>query len=121
MVGIGGAIGSCLRYGITLATLRLGWVFPLGTLLSNVIAGFAIGLIVGLEAQSLCIPPRTKLFLNTGLLGGLSTFSTFSLETVRLYSAGNYLHAAGNVILNLGLSLLGVVLGMVLARIIKKV
>ena len=120
MVGIGGAMGSCLRYGITQATLRMGWVFPLGTLLSNVIAGFAIGLIIGLEAQSLCIPPRVKLFVNTGLLGGLSTFSTFSLETVRLYSEGNHLLAAGNVVLNLSLSLLGVLLGMALARMVKK-
>lgn len=120
MVGIGGAVGSCLRYGTTLATLRLGFLFPLGTLLSNVVAGLAIGFLIGLEMQSLYIPPRAKLFLNTGLLGGLSTFSTFSLETVRLYSEGNYLLAAGNVVLNLGLSLLGVVLGMALARIVKK-
>lgn len=120
MVGIGGAVGSCLRYGITQATLRLGWVFPLGTLLSNVIAGLVIGFVIGMEGQSFYISDRAKLLMNTGLLGGLSTFSTFSLETVRLYSQGSYLMAGGNVVLNLSLSLLGVVLGMALARMIKK-
>jgi CrcB protein len=120
MVGIGGAIGSCLRYGLARATLQLGWLFPLGTLLANVIAGLGIGFVLGMEAQALCITPKAKVFLNTGLMGGLSTFSTFSWETVHLYSEGNHLLAVGNVVLNLSLSLLGVVLGMALAKMIKK-
>ena len=119
-VGIGGFIGSCLRFAFTKAATLFGWDFPFGTLLSNVTAGFFIGLIIGLEQQSLSIPPRVKLFLTTGLMGGLSTFSAFSLETVTLFSDGKYILAAGNVLLNLVLSFSGVVLGMSVARLVKR-
>lgn len=116
IVGIGGFLGSCLRFAIT--KLAGGWSvpFPLGTLLSNGIAGFFIGLVIGIEQQSMAVPARTKLFLTTGLLGGLSTFSAFSLETVNLFRSEKYLLAGGNVVLNLGVSLVGVVLGMALAK-----
>ncbi len=107
-VGLGGFIGACLRFAITKATLLLQWSFPLGTLLSNVVAGVAIGVIIGLEQHSVTLAPKTKLFLTTGLLGGLSTFSTFSAETVQMLGDGRYLVASGNILLNLALSLLGV-------------
>ncbi|MCL2077544.1 MAG: CrcB family protein [Oscillospiraceae bacterium] len=115
-VGMGGFIGSCLRFALTKVTVYLGIEFPIGTLLSNVIAGSAIGFIIGLGVFS----PRTKLFFVTGLLGGLSTFSAFSLETVNLFSDGRYLLCGLNVLLNLALSLSAVVLGMFLAGLILK-
>lgn len=119
IVGAGGFLGCCLRYGIT--KWAGGWSisFPLGTLLSNVIAGFLIGFIVGIE-QTAAIPTKTKLFLATGLLGGLSTFSAFSLETVNLLRSENYLLAGGNILLNLGLSLAGVALGMLSANLFMR-
>ncbi len=117
-VGIGGFIGSCLRYGLTKTCDYFQISFPLGTLLSNVIAGIMIGFIIGLEKQSVSIEPKTKLFLTTGLLGGLSTFSAFSLETVIFFSNGKYGLATGNIVLNLGLSILGVVIGMFFAKMI---
>jgi CrcB protein len=114
-VGIGGAAGSCLRFALTKMAACMGVSFPLGTLLSNVIAGIAIGAVIGAGDFS----PKTRLFITTGLLGGLSTFSTFSLETINLFSEGRYAASALNVLLNLGLSLFGVVLGMWGARSLK--
>lgn len=115
-VGIGGFIGSCLRFALNKAAVYCGVSFPLGTLLSNVIAGIAIGFISGLELSS----PKTRLFLTTGLLGGLSTFSTFSLETIRLFGEAKHFMGFANVLLNLVLSLSGVLLGMYLAKLLKK-
>jgi CrcB protein len=115
-IGIGGFIGSCLRYALHQATIYFGISFPLGTLLSNVIAGVAIGFVVGLDVFS----PKAKLFLTVGLFGGLSTFSTFSLETVNLFSDGKYFLSTVNVLLNLALSFSGVVLGMFLAGLLIK-
>ena len=115
-VGVGGFIGSCARYGLNLLTARIN--FPMGTLLSNVIAGLFIGFIIGMENQNFAISPRVRLFLTTGLMGGLSTFSTFSLETIQLFQKGQYLLGAGNVALNLFLSLAGVLLGMLAAKLV---
>ena len=115
-VGVGGFIGSCLRFAITKICGFYSVVFPFGTLLSNVIAGIAIGFIIGLDITS----PKTKLFLTTGLLGGLSTFSAFSLETINLFNEGKHLLSSLNVLLNLTLSLIGVVLGMYLANLLFK-
>jgi CrcB protein len=120
VVGAGGFLGSCLRYGITKLMEHWAVSLPFGTLLSNVLAGFFIGFIIGLEQQAAAIPARAKLFLTTGLLGGLSTFSAFSLETVSLFQSKEYLLAGGNILLNLGLSLAGVLLGMALATLLVR-
>ncbi len=117
-VGVGGFIGSCLRYFITKLMNNHAIMFPFATLISNVTAGLLIGFIIGLERQSLPISPKVKLFLTTGFLGGLSTFSTFSLETINLFSDGKYFLATGNIMLNLILSLIGVVIGLMVAKLI---
>ncbi|GHV16454.1 camphor resistance protein CrcB [Clostridia bacterium] len=110
-VGIGGFLGSCGRYG--LSRLFAAYSFPLGTLLSNIIAGFLIGACAGMGTN---LPPRAKLFLMTGLLGGLSTFSAFTLETLDFMRAGKYLWAIGNAALNLTLCLAFCALGMWLVK-----
>jgi CrcB protein len=115
-VGLGGFIGSCLRFALNKAAVYFGFSFPLGTLLSNVIAGIAIGFVIGLEIPS----PKAKLFITTGLLGGLSTFSAFSLETITLFGDGKFFWGALNILLNLTLSLLGVLAGMFLAKLLTK-
>ncbi len=118
-VGVGGFIGSCLRYLITKG-FHGYLILPIGTLVSNVVAGLLIGFIIGIDQQTALFSPRMKLFLTTGFLGGLSTFSTFSLETVNLLKESKYLYASANVMLNLCLSLLGVVIGLVVAHLLFK-
>lgn len=118
VVGAGGFFGSCLRYGITRLSAFFAISLPMGTLISNMIAGFFIGFILGIERSSTAISERAKLFLATGLLGGLSTFSTFSIETVDLFRAEKYMLAAGNIALNVVISFALVALGMMLAKLI---
>lgn len=117
-VGAGGFLGSCARFGLTKVMQSYFDKFPFGTLLSNVIAGLLIGFIVGLEQQAVRISPKMKLFLTTGMLGGLSTFSTFSLETITFFQDGKYLLASANVLLNLFLSLISVAVGLYIAKVL---
>lgn len=116
IVGTGGFIGSCCRYLFTKAMSGFLEPFPLGTLFSNLIAGFVVGVVIGLQEHSVTISPKTKLFITTGMMGGLSTFSTFSLETVQFFQGGKILLGMGNIFLNLTCSLTAVVLGMTLAK-----
>jgi len=118
-VGIGGFIGSCCRYGLTLLLSRFAFL-PFGTLASNVIAALAIGFIISAERQTAMLPENIRLFLTVGLLGGLSTFSTFSIETVNMIENSQYIHAAGNIILNLCLSIIFVFAGLQLAKLLVK-
>jgi fluoride exporter len=106
-VALGGAIGSVLRY---LAVQALG--APLATLVVNVLGSFAIGaLFVALGPKMQYAP-----LLMTGLLGGFTTFSAFSLDTLRLVEAGQVLQAALYVAGTVLLSLIAVALGVALAR-----
>ena len=116
MVGTGGFLGACLRFFLSRRLSALS-VFPFGTLLSNILAAFLIGLIIGFERELTALSPNAKLFLTTGLLGGLSTFSTFSLETVQYLETGKFLVAAGNVAFNVGLCLLFVFMGLWAAKL----
>ncbi len=118
-VGVGGFIGSCIRYGIS-KLLANQADFPLATLTANVIAGFLIGFITVIYERTDFVTARQKLMLTTGMLGGLSTFSTFSLETVDLLTKGSYTLAFTNILLNVALSLLGVMLGMWAAHTLRK-
>ena len=118
-VGIGGFIGSCFRYGLALLLSRFPFL-PFGTLASNVIAALAIGFIIGAERQTAMLPENVRLFLTAGLLGGLSTFSTFSMETVNMIENSKYFHAAGNIVLNLCLSIIFVFAGLHLAKLLVK-
>ncbi len=118
-VGIGGFIGCCLRYLISVYSPRLfGTQLPYGTLIVNVIGGIFIGLIMDFSIKSGSVSPNLRLFLTTGLLGGLTTFSTFSYETINLLTEGNYLLGTLNVCLNLFLSLGGVILGKFILQLI---
>ncbi len=111
-VGIGGFLGASLRYIISYHAPKLfGNHFPYGTLIVNVIGGILIGLIMELSLTTNGISPNLRLFLTTGIMGGLTTFSTFSFETVTLLSEGKYFLGTANIALNLFLSLVGVVIG----------
>lgn len=117
-VGIGGFIGAALRYIISANAPKLfGTQFPYGTLIVNVVGGLLIGLIMELSLTTELISPNLRLFLTTGIMGGLTTFSTFSYETINLFSSGSYILSCLNTCLNLFLSLGGVILGKYLAHL----
>lgn len=119
-VGIGGFIGASLRYGLSEGSAKIfGSNFPYGTLLVNVIGGFLIGLIMEFSTTTKMISPELKLLLTTGVLGGLTTFSTFSHETMSLFNNGKYGIAALNICLNLFLSLGGVAAGKLVLQLFK--
>lgn len=109
-VALGGAAGSMLRYAATLGVARLVPGFPLGTLLINIAGSFVMG------ALAMSIAAHLRPMLLTGLLGGFTTFSAFSLETLTLWEEGRALSAAGYVAGSVILSLLAVLAGATLAR-----
>jgi CrcB protein len=118
LVAVGGAVGSVARYlmasSIQTAT---GWAFPLGTVLVNILGCFLIGILyVLLVARP---DPRHDLraLLMVGVMGGFTTFSSFSLETVTMAMNGNFGGATLNVVISVAACLAGTILGVTLARI----
>lgn len=114
LVALGGAAGSVLRYGAGLAAARLfGLGFPWGTLIVNVLGGLAIGV---LAARLGPADETMRLLLGVGLLGGFTTFSTFSLEVVRLMPDQPGA-AAAYAALSFGLSIAACWAGLMLGRL----
>jgi CrcB protein len=98
LVALGGAIGSVLRYlASLLAAVWFGAEFPFGTLIVNLSGAFIIGLVQELGRETVLIPDTARIFLTTGMMGGLTTYSTFSYETVRLMEAGAWHQAWVNI------------------------
>jgi fluoride exporter len=119
LIALGGAVGTLLRYLTALAALRwLGMDFPYGTLIVNLVGSFLIGLVQALGAEALMIPDDARLFLTAGVMGGLTTYSAFSYETVRLMEVGAWPQATLNVAVTtiacLALCFLGVSVGRLL-------
>ena len=98
IVFLGAGIGGALRHGVNLAAVRLfGFGFPFGTLIVNVLGSFLMGLLAGYFAYRTGIPQHLRLFLTTGILGGFTTFSAFSLDAALLIERHAYGHAAAYV------------------------
>ena len=117
IVFLGAGAGGALRHGVNVWAVRLfGYGFPLGTLLVNVTGSFAMGLLAGYFAYRTGISQHMKLFLTTGVLGGFTTFSAFSLDTALLIERHGYGQAAAYVAASVALSLLGVFAGLILFR-----
>ena len=122
-VALGGALGSMARYAVSLGTARwLGVGFPWGTLFVNVAGSFAIGLLAALVAADgrPLLGADARAFLLVGVLGGFTTFSSFSLETLELARSGAHGAAALNVALSLVLCLAGAWLGFASAGLFNR-
>ena len=116
LICVGGAIGTALRYLTVGAVVRwLGVEFPYGTLIVNVVGSFLIGLIQEFALTSALIPEPTRLFLTVGIMGGLTTYSSFSYDTLHLMQTGAWGYAWVYVLVTtavcLGVCLLGIALG----------
>jgi CrcB protein len=113
----GGAIGAVLRYGISLGTHSLmGRGFPYGTLAVNVIGSFGMGILYVLLLERLSLSPEWRAALQVGLLGALTTFSTFTMETMLLIENGETVKAALNILLSVFICLFATWLGMLIGR-----
>ena len=112
MVGLGGALGSMLRYLISLIPVNNTFL----TLITNLLGALLIGFIVGLS-DNLFISKKFLLFLKTGVCGGFTTFSTFSLEAVQLFQRGEPFLGTIYAILSVILCLSGIILGEYLGRL----
>lgn len=115
-VGLGAAIGSWLRWGLGLWLNPTLPELPLGTLSANLVGGYLIGLAVAFFMQHPGLSPEWRLLVITGFLGGLTTFSTFSAETVTLLARGQYAWSMAIIGAHLGGSIVMTVLGMLTFR-----
>jgi fluoride exporter len=117
IVFLGGGLGAALRHGVNLAALRLfGPNFPFGTLTVNVTGSIAMGLIAGYFAFKGDASQHWRLFLTTGILGGYTTFSAFSLEVALLWERHAVWPAVGYVLASVLLSVGGLFAGLLLYR-----
>jgi fluoride exporter len=119
-VAVGGAIGSLARFWMTgVMTALTGPQFPWGTLLINVLGSFVIGLVAGftLVPARVVMQPDLRIFLMTGLCGGFTTFSAFSLQALELLQAGEVAPALGYVLGSVILCVLGTFGGWTLGRL----
>lgn len=116
-IGAGAFLGAILRYLLqTWATGRWGPDFPYGTLIINVSGSLVLGFFITLATQRVAVSLEWRAFVTVGLLGGFTTFSSFTIETLNLVQMGRWLPAALYLVGNVFLGLLGAFLGVVLAR-----
>jgi fluoride exporter len=108
-VSLGAALGALVRWGLGAGLNHLFPALPAGTLLANLVGGYGVGLAVALLGSSPALAPEWRLFVITGFLGGLTTFSTFSAEVVQALQRGQLgwavatvaVHVAGSIALTL--------------------
>jgi len=99
IVFIGAGLGGALRHGVNVGATKLfGYGFPFGTFIVNVTGSFAMGLFAGYFAYRAGVPQHVRLFLTTGILGGYTTFSTFSLDAALLIERNSFGTAAAYMV-----------------------
>ena len=117
-VALGGAIGAMCRYAISLIPVKT--TFPVLTLVTNIMGAVLIGLIVGIAMNNENVSPQLILFLKTGVCGGFTTFSTFSLEAYNLFERKVYGQGAAYVALSVLCCIAGVWCGRSLAMMTRR-
>jgi CrcB protein len=115
-VAVGGMLGACSRWGLSYLLNALVPPLPPGTLVANLVGGYLIGFFIELFSRHSEIPPEAPLFVITGFLGGLTTFSTFSAEAVTLLARGQYIWALCHIMSHLAGSLMMTILGIATVR-----
>lgn len=115
-VGVGAALGAWLRWGLGTLLNPLFPTLPLGTLAANLTGGLLMGLAMGAFAHFQALSPEIRLFITTGFLGGLTTFSTFSAEASTLLLRQQYAWFAAHVLLHVAGSLTATLAGIALIR-----
>ena len=119
LICLGGAFGTGARYGVHILAVRwMGSSFPYGTLAVNVLGSILIGLVNEVAFTTSLIPPTVRVMLTIGVMGGFTTYSSFSYETISLIENGSWLGAVANVVLTTGLCLVVCVLGLGLGRVV---
>jgi len=118
-VALGGAIGSLVRYVVAGLIQSAAWPgFPWGIFIVNISGGFLMGIIVEMSALKLSISPELRAFLTVGVLGGYTTFSTFSLDSALLIERGAYASAAAYMASSAILSVVALFAGLWIVRVI---
>ena len=122
IVFAGAGIGGAMRHGVNLAAARMfGLGFPFGTIIVNVLGSLLMGLLAGYFAYRTGIPQHIRLFLTTGILGGFTTFSAFSLDAALLYERGKPGLAAAYILGSVVLSIAALVAALAIVRSVAKV
>ena len=116
-VALGGALGAVGRYAISLIPVKTE--FPVLTLITNIIGAVLIGFIVGVVSNKNDVSNNTVLFWKTGVCGGFTTFSTFSLEAFTLFEKKSYLFGSVYIVLSVAFCILGILLGKRLAMLLN--
>jgi fluoride exporter len=116
LIGLGGGLGSIARYlTVQLAAWLLGPQLPWGTLAVNMVGGFLMGLVTG-AFEGRTHDPALRLAITTGVLGGFTTFSAFSLDAVRLLQDEGTMAGSAYIVASVALSVAGVMFGLAVAR-----
>ena len=121
VVGVGGFIGSVLRYALSLLGQRVSITFPHGTLWANLMGCLVIGAVTALAAKTEVLSPTMRLLLATGLCGGFTTMSTFTYEMFKFVQATEYMYASGYFLLTVAGCAVAFYLGMLGIGLITKV
>ncbi|MBE5905540.1 MAG: fluoride efflux transporter CrcB [Lachnospiraceae bacterium] len=116
-VALGGALGALARYAISLIPMKVE--FPVLTLVTNIIGAVLIGFVVGFASNRENVSENAVLFWKTGVCGGFTTFSTFSLEAFNLLESKRYLAGGSYIALSVACCIVGVICGKKLAMLIR--
>ena len=115
----GAGLGALLRAGFNFATVNIASTLPLGTFIANMVGGYMVGIAVAFFGNNPSLSPEWKLFVITGFLGGLTTFSSFSAEVVGFLQRGEVTWALGTALLHLVGSLVLTFLGILTYQALK--